>query len=229
MTGILIFSGTLGFRHDSIEAGVRTVEELAAAAGVETVSSEASGIFNSELIKSIDAVVWMQASGTGLLDFAQRNAYEEFTRRGGGFAGVHAASDAERDWPLFNALIGARFRAHPAELQSAEVRIERPADESALDIPDPWVWTDEWYAFDTNPRSSVEVIATISEDTYSPADASMGADHPLVWRTQVGAASAWYTALGHDSTAYDDPIFRLHLWGGIKSVISADSENRTTA
>jgi len=228
MTGILIFSGTVGFRHESIEAGVRTIEVLAAAAGVETVSSEVAGIFTSELMENINAVVWMQASGTGLLDAAQRNAYEEFTRGGGGFAGVHAASDAERDWPLFNALVGARFRAHPPELQSAAIRIERPGDESALEIPDPWVWTDEWYAFDTNPRGSVEVIASISESSYSPADAAMGADHPLAWRTQVGAASAWYTALGHESAAYDDPIFRQHLWGGIKSVISADSEDRTT-
>lgn len=225
MTSILIFSGTMGFRHDCISAGVRAVEELARDADVASVATEDGGEFTSGVLDEVDAVVWMQASGTGLLNAAQRNAYEEFTARGGGFAGVHAASDAERDWTLYSQLVGARFRNHPTHLQTGRIRIERPGDRSTQGIPNPWVWNEEWYAFETNPRSTVEVIASIAEDSYSPGDASMGADHPIVWRTSVGASYAWYTSLGHEATAFEDSVFRQHLWGGIASVLSPHKPN----
>jgi type 1 glutamine amidotransferase len=224
MTRILIFSATAGYRHYSIDAGVRAVQELAESVGVKTLASESADIFTSDVMSDLSAVVWMQASGTGLLNAPQRTAYERFTENGGGFAGVHAASDAERDWPLFDALVGARFRCHPVDLQQAEIRVEQPGDRSMAGITDPWLWSDEWYAFDKNPRGSVQVIASVAEDSYSPGDAGMGEDHPLVWRTSVGKAKAWYTALGHEASAYQNPVFRRHLWAGIESILSADSE-----
>ncbi|WP_150307491.1 ThuA domain-containing protein [Planctomonas psychrotolerans] len=226
MTSIIIFSGTVGFRHDSLEAGVRAAEQLGADAGVEVVATEDARIFTSSDLAEAAAVVWMQASGTGLLDADQRAAYERFTADGGGFAGVHAASDAERDWPLFSQLVGARFREHPAELQTAPIQVERPDDASMKSVPEPWLWNEEWYAFESNPRDSVEVLATISEDTYAPGSASMGVDHPLVWRTRVGAARGWYTSLGHSAEAFDDATFRQHLWGGISSVLNDNNHTR---
>lgn len=172
------------------------------------------------MLAGLSAVVWMQASGTGLLNSDQRSAYERFTENGGGFAGIHAASDAERDWPLFDALVGARFKMHPDELQRAEIRVERPGDRSMAGIADRWSWFDEWYAFDKNPRGAVQVIASANEESYAPGEATMGKDHPLVWRSNIGKAKTWYTALGHEARAYENPVFRRHLWGGIESVIS---------
>jgi type 1 glutamine amidotransferase len=218
MTGILIFHGAVGYRHESTAAGVHAVRELGADNGVTTFDTADSRVFESSDLDGFEAVVWMQNSGTGILDVAQRLAYERYTAAGGGFAGVHAASDGERDWPLYDQLIGGRFRAHPAELQPARLRVEQP-DPSTVAIRNDWDWTDEWYSFDDNPRPRVVVLATVSESDYDPGETAMGDDHPVVWRTQVGPARAWYTALGHQVEAFDDPIFRAHLWGGITSVL----------
>ncbi|TDD30153.1 hypothetical protein E1218_02180 [Kribbella turkmenica] len=38
----------------------------------------------------------------------QQAAFERYIRAGGGYAGVHAASDAEYDWPWHGELVGSR-------------------------------------------------------------------------------------------------------------------------
>jgi type 1 glutamine amidotransferase len=43
----------------------------------------------------------------------------------------------------------------------------------------------------------------------------MGSSHPLVWAHEFDGGRAWYTAMGHTSASYTDPLFRQHLWGGI--------------
>jgi type 1 glutamine amidotransferase len=80
-------------------------------------------------------------------------------------------------------------------------------------LPDRWTRTDEWYNFATNPRDSVHVLMTIDEKTYQGGN--MGAFHPIAWYHQYDGGRAWYTALGHTSESYKEPLFLQHLWGGI--------------
>ena len=47
-------------------------------------------------------------------------------RRGGGFVGVHSATDTEYDWPFYGALVGAYFAGHP-DIQNATIQIEDAA------------------------------------------------------------------------------------------------------
>jgi len=219
VTSILIFHGSVGYKHESISAGVQAVLELAEQNDVTAFDTADSRVFESADFAACSAVVWMQNSGTGILDASQRLAYESFTAAGGGFAGVHAASDGERDWPLYDQLVGARFRGHPSELQTARLHLEKADDPSTKFIPENWRWKEEWYSFEDNPRSRVTVLATVSESEIDPGEFAMGDDHPIVWRIEVGAARAWYTALGHEPEAFNDLVFRSHLWGGITSVL----------
>lgn len=214
-----MFGHTVGYRHDSIPAGISAIQQLAEQHGVDVYATDDPADFTDQVLDAVDAVVWMQVSGTGVLNSGQRAAYEEFTAQGGGFVGVHAAADAERDWPLFDQLVGARFSSHPPGVQQATVVVEHPDDSSTEHLPSMWAWTDEWYAFDRNPRDQSRVLARVDEATYQPDDSSMGQDHPVVWRRSLGAANAWYTALGHTSQAFDDTNFRRHLWGGVSSVL----------
>ncbi|SEE89302.1 Type 1 glutamine amidotransferase (GATase1) [Ruania alba] len=226
MGRLIIFSGTVGFRHTCIDATVRAIGDMAKENAIPFVATDDSTIFTEQNLNDALAVVWAHTSGTGLLDATQRSAYEGYTARGGGFAGIHAASDCERDWALFDELVGARFRSHPTkrQLQTATVTVERPDDPSVSMLPAQWRWTDEWYAFDRNPRADVEVLLTVDEGTYDPEDSSMGADHPIAWRSKVGAARTWYTSLGHEPTTYENSMIRSHLWAGISSVIADDHQ-----
>ncbi len=73
--------------------------------------------------------------------------------------------------------------------------------------------TDEWYNFHTNPRANVRVLATLDETSYSGG--TMG-DHPIIWYHDYDGGRAWYTAGGHTSESYSEPLFLQHLVGGIQ-------------
>jgi len=45
----------------------------------------------------------------------------------------------------------------------------------------------------------------------------MGYDHPIAWCQEIDGGRSWYTAMGHTVESYAEPLFRLHLLGGIES------------
>ena len=89
-------------------------------------------------------------------------------------------------------------------------------------LPDPWIRTDEWYSFEKSPRGQpgFQILATLDERTYHPKmlwkDISMGADHPIVWKHMLGKGRAFYSALGHAASTYDEPLHLTMLDGAIR-------------
>lgn len=92
----LIFSKTTGFRHDSIPHGVALYEALAEEHGFETEHTEDADVFNEEDLARFDVVVWLSTTGD-VLDEDQQGAFEDYIRSGGGYVGVHSASDTHYD------------------------------------------------------------------------------------------------------------------------------------
>ena len=68
--------------------------------------------FTDANLATFDVVVFMSTTGE-ILNDAQQAAFERYIQGGGGFAGVHAASDTEYSWPWFGELVGGYFRNHP--------------------------------------------------------------------------------------------------------------------
>ena len=62
-------------------------------------------------------------------------------------------------------------------------------DPSTSMLPKRWVRTDEWYNFLGNPRSSVHVLATVDETTYTGG--TSGFDHPIAWSHNYDGGRAW--------------------------------------
>lgn len=211
---VLVFSRTLGFRHTSIERGIATLGELGRARGFAVTSSEDPARFEDTSLDSFAAVVFLCTSGDVLGDAEQR-AFQRFIQRGGGFVGVHSASDTEYDWPWYGELVGAYFRAHPA-IQPAALVVEDETHPSTSSVPERWMRTDEWYAFQSNPRPRVSVLLSLDESSYAPGDATMGSDHPVAWFHEFDGGRAFYTALGHTEESYDEPEFRAHLSGAVE-------------
>ena len=221
MQRVLLFTKTTGYRHESIEAGVAALRELAAEAGVELDHSEDGTVFTEQNLARYDATVWLDVAGDVLED-EQRAALAAFLRGGGGFAGIHSASDAEVSWPEFERIIGARFLSHPndeLQLQEATMRVVDAGHPSTTGLPDPWNWTDEWYVYTSDPSERVQVLLEVDESTYDTDGVPMGERHPISWHSSYGAGRSWYTALGHREEYFDDPRYRAHLWGGIASVL----------
>ncbi|ASJ76705.1 ThuA domain-containing protein [Granulosicoccus antarcticus] len=210
---VLLFSETRDFRHSSIEDAVLALQELGSSADIETdLAADSAGLFTETNLANYDAVVWVLTSGD-VLDADEQTAFENYIRSGGGFAGIHAASDTEYDWPWYGALVGAYFERHPL-VQSASQNVEDGSHPSTAHLGSTWTRTDEWYDYRSNPRAQVNVLLTLDEDSYSGGE--MGDDHPSAWYHDYDGGRSWYTGGGHTDTSYSEPDFRAHLLGGLR-------------
>lgn len=211
---VLVFSRTTGFRHGSIAAGVAAVRSIAGTRNWSVDHTEDATKFTSANLRGYNVVVWLNTTGD-VLDAAQQTAFERWYRAGGGYVGVHSASDTEYSWPWYGRLIGAYFRRHP-QIQQGRLAVENPqhAAQPQAALPNPWTRTDEWYDFRVNPRTvRVTVLLTIDEQSYSGG--TMGSDHPIAWAQTFEGGRMFYTAMGHTNGSYSEPAFVAHLAAGI--------------
>ena len=211
--GVLVYSRTAGYRHDSIEDGGQLVQSLGEGRW-RVVLTEDPSVFTPEGLEDFDVVVLMHTTGD-VLDDAAEAAMEQYLRKGGGLVGIHAAADSERDWAFFGGEVlgGAWFQSHPA-IQEATIVVEDRHHPSAAHLEGAWSRTDEWYNYVQSPRSDVHVIASLDESSYEGG--TMGEDHPIAWSVPVGKGAAFYTGLGHTIESYAEPAFQRHIQGGIE-------------
>lgn len=207
---ILVFCKTKGFRHASIPAGIRAIQQLGRAHNFRADTTTDATRFQLDTLRRYKAVVFLSTTDD-VLNAAQQTAFEQYIQLGRGFVGIHAATDTEYDWPWYNGLVGAYFNGHPAIQQATVHVIDRNHAATRL-LPARWVRTDEWYNF-RNLAADLRVLATLDESTYSGG--TNGANHPIAWYHAYGGGRAFYTAGGHTDESYEEPLFLQHLLGGI--------------
>ena len=215
----LVFSKTAAFRHSSIPTGVAAIEALGAENGFTVDATEDAAAFNDANLAEYEVVIFLSTTGD-VLNPEQQAAFERYIRSGGGYAGIHAASDTEYDWAWYGELVGAYFAGHPAQ-QDATVKVNDPAHPSTAHLPQAWDRFDEWYNFGSNPRDDVHVIAEMDETTYDAGGSAMGSDHPISWCQDYDGGRSWYTGMGHTEASYSEPGFRTHILKGIQTAAGA--------
>jgi len=208
----LVFSRTVGFRHDSIPAGIQAIQNLGSEHDFEVTATEDPMVFTAASLAEYDVIIFLNTTGD-VLNNDQQDAMEAFVAAGKGFVGIHSAADTEYDWPWYAEVVGAYFDNHP-EIQPAELLVEDRVHPSTGHLPARWQRTDEWYAFQVNPREDVHVLISLDEDSYSGG--TMGEDHPWAWCREVGGGRSFYTNGGHTSDSFSEPSFVAHLLGGIE-------------
>ncbi|MCP3903830.1 MAG: carbohydrate-binding protein [Planctomycetes bacterium] len=208
---ILVFTRTAGFRHRSIPDGVASLRDLGREYGFAVEHTEDPARFTDARLARFDAVVFLSTTGD-VLDETQQAAFERYVRAGGGYVGIHAASDTEYEWPWYGRLVGAYFKSHP-RVQDATIIVTDRTHPSTIHLPERWDRHDEWYDYRDNPRGKVHVLATLDERTYEGG--RMGRDHPTAWCHVHDGGRAWYTGGGHTSESFAEPAFRRHMLGGI--------------
>jgi uncharacterized protein len=208
---VLVFTKTAGFRHESIPAGIASIGALGRDQGFAVVNTEDAAVFTDENLANYRVIIFLNTSGD-ILNADQQAAFERFVRKGGGFVGIHSATDTEYDWPWYGNLVGAYFQSHPS-IQRATARVVDSSHPSTRSLPQDWQRTDEWYNFRDDPSARITVLLTIDEKTYSGG--TMGDRHPLSWYHEYDGGRAWYTAMGHTIESYSEPLFLAHILGGI--------------
>lgn len=212
---VLVFSKTLGFRHASIAAGKRALIKMGEENKFVVDTTENASVFTKSFLKKYSAVVFLNTTGD-VLDSMQQRAFTQYIKNGGGFAGVHSATDTEYDWPWYGKLVGAYFSGHPKPQEAKFIIQDRnfPATNFFKDTL--WQRTDELYNFkNINPK--VHVVVRIDENSYEGG--TNGAFHPISWYHEYDGGRSFYTEMGHTDESYADSNFIKHLLGGIHYVM----------
>ena len=214
---ILVMSKTAGYRHASIPAGQAALLDLARQEGFTVTFTEDAAQFNDGDLGKFDAVVFLNTTGD-ILDPAQQASFKRYIGAGHGLLGIHAATDTEGDggWPWYTALIGARFKTHPA-IQEARLTAVDSADR-VVDTAG-FRFTDEWYDFD-NVSPERQALVEIDRDSYDGSTAS--GREPIVWRNDVSGGRAFYIGLGHTDEGYASPIMRDFVVQGLRYAVGDD-------
>jgi type 1 glutamine amidotransferase len=153
---------------------------------------------------------WAQAKGTGAIP-------------GHGVVAFHGATDDNGNWPEKITFFGGKFTNHttaPAGVlaDSTPSTVADPHFQAlSAGIAKSITVTDEWYSYQSAPRSipGIKILSTLNEATYSPAS-RMG-DHPISWyRAPENGGRMYYTGAGHDWVYFRDTYWlRRQLYNGI--------------
>ncbi|GAB4518454.1 MAG: hypothetical protein OHK0046_26080 [Anaerolineae bacterium] len=218
---ILIFSKTVGFRHDSIPAGIARIQQIALDQGWTTTATENASFFTTDNLNDFDLVIFLNTRGD-VFNATQQTAFQQYIENGGGLYGIHAALVTEFNprWQFYYDLMGTLFNTQIYEVvQPGSLIVEEPEHPAAANLPNPWSHTDEWYNYDRDPRPYVDgVVLALDPDSVDPQTlvGNTGSQHPVAWYNEYAGGRAFYTSFGHPSAAYGEPLFIDHMTGAMK-------------
>jgi len=220
---VLVFSKNTYFFHTSIPKGNAAIIKLGAENGFDVDTTTNAEYFTEDSLKKYAAVIFLNNADTSgsLLNNYQEAEFERYIQSGGGYVGIHAASDAEYDWGWYGRLVGGYFNGDPDKSQEGILHVEDSTHPATKGLPVEWKRTDEWYNF-KKLNKDVHVLITIDESTYKGG--TNGRYHPMSWYHDYDGGRAFYTALGHTEASYTEPLFLKHILGGIKYAISDNKE-----
>lgn len=210
---VLMITTTAAFRHDSIPTARQVMTTMAAQSGAFTVSTtEDLGTLTTARLAEVNVLMFVLTSGELPLDPSQKNAIVSFVDGGGGFIGVHSASDTLYEWSDYGRLVGAYFKEHPWT-EEATVSVEDRAHPISAGLGAGFRLMEEYYTFRVNPRTSVHVLLSLD-----PPSVQAQGDFPLAWTQTIGRGRSYYNALGHFPQTWNDSRFQTMMRNAIQWV-----------
>ena len=216
---LLYLAHMAGHKHESVPLSIEVVTELGRKSRAFAVNATADcSVLTRENLRQYAAVMF-NTTGELPMDQAQKEALLDFVKNGGGFLGVHSATDTFYKWPAYGELIGGYFVRHPWH-QEVTVRVEDEKDPVVRHLAPSFRIHDEIYQLRDFSRQRSHVL--LSLDTWSvdlrkardnPAPNN---DYPLAWIHNYGRGRVFYTALGHRKEVWQDARFQTLLVNAIR-------------
>lgn len=238
---MLVYHETRGFHHDSIAAGMQMLTEMAAQNDFEITESDGDETeltgdpqITAEDLAPFDVIFFLSPTGDifGGPDSPEREIFTTVLKEKKSFAGVHATTDAEYNFAWYEDLVGEIYDGHSLEypLPSGTINIEASqADHPAMvGIPSPWTRNEEWYKFQNRIDTGLPGLTILMRYGGGASSSGPAVGQPLAWTRCWEGIRSFYTALGHDSPAFSEPLVRQHILGGILwAAFRVDAPNET--
>ena len=147
----------------------------------------------------------------------QKAALLDFVRTGGGFLGVHSASDTFYTWPDYLDLVGGYFNNHPWH-QAVTIEVVDPSNPVVAFLGNSLQIEDEIYQISDFDYRGSHVLLRLDQ---SSVDLSASGVHPrfygwpLAWTRMYGQGRVFYTALGHEAAVWRDSRYQRILTNAI--------------
>jgi type 1 glutamine amidotransferase len=214
---ILYFTHSAGYRHDVIPLSKVILTQLGTESGsFEVIATEDTSEFSSENLKRYAALMFY-TSGELPMSRTQRAALLEFVRSGGGFLGVHSAADTFYTWPDYLDLVGGYFNGHPWH-QAVTIEVVDPSNPIVAFLGNSLQFDDEIYQvsdFDDRGSHVLLRLDPSSVDLGSSGVHQRFYGWPLAWSRSYGEGRVFYTALGHEASAWQDRRYQRILTNAI--------------
>ena len=238
---VLVYGISFGPHRFSIRTAQQVFKLLGEKTGAyEAVVSDDLGNFEADKLKQYDAVVFANATGEVFCRPADKQQFDalkpdekrqqesnasrlaknldDYVRGGGGFMGIHSATDSLKSQKSYTDMIGAVFWQHPwGPNETAIIRVEAPDNPLAAGVfeKDEFKFHDEIYEFhEPLDRKQFHVILSLdvakSDKPNRPLRRADG-DYPIAWTHSYGQGRVFYCSLGHAMTTFSDPAI-LKFW-----------------
>jgi type 1 glutamine amidotransferase len=207
---VLVYSGSTGYRHESIPAAVASIKMLGEKAGYVIDSSEDPEVFTAENLARYKALVLVSNSTdpkkpeSEWFTGSKRDALQGFLKAGKGVIGLHAAADSHYLWGWYGQMMGGYFERHPKGTPKGVVTVIDAGHPATAKLPKTLERNDEWYYYkDFDP--TVRVLVTIDPRTIGDTGEADVNPNPLVWCHDFGGGRVFYSALGHTNESWSEP------------------------
>jgi len=217
---VLIYSGSTGYRHDSIPAGVEAMKAIATKLGFSVDATDDPEVFTADKLAGYRAIVFVSTTTdpkkpeSEWFTGARRDALVGFLKKGKGVVGLHAAGDSHYHWPWYGQMIGGYFERHPKGTPKGTLTVHDAKHPATAKLPKTITRNDEWYYYkDFDP--TVRVLVTVDPASIGDGQADVN-PNPVVWYKEFGGGRVFYNGLGHTAESYQEPYMVDLLTGGLK-------------
>jgi type 1 glutamine amidotransferase len=188
--------------------------------------------FNVRDLNDFDAIFFFGMREIDLSPEQRADLLSFIKDDGKGFVAAHSAATAFFSWPEFGEMLGGRFDEHPWEIADGTVVVDDLQFPAMRHFPNTSVFRDELYQIKDFSRDRIRVLAHLDSsklDLTKPLVHRTDGDFPAAWAHAYGKGRVFYSILGHDAEAWDNPVLQRMYFNAIRwalGLVSGDATPR---
>lgn len=218
MAKLLYLTQSAGYRHEVLPYSQEVMQKIGAESGAfEATCTDDSATIDWNRLNQYQVIAFCTTGELPISDAAKRLLIR-FVREGGGFVGIHNATDTFYQFPDYGAMLGGYFNGHPWH-EEVTILVEDRDHPATRHLDESFRIHDEIYTHRDWSREKTHVLMRLdmnSVDASKAAGKRDDGDVAMAWCHPFGQGRVFYTALGHGVPTWSDPRFHQHLLGGIR-------------